>query len=66
MCPGLKGHLPDSETDKILIIFKIYNSLTGKGNEIIGRFLESSNLIILQRSVGFVPWLSVWNLVMVT
>ena len=65
MYPGLKGHLPFFETDKILInlIFRIF--LGPKENKMMGSFLETCNSVILYCSVSCIPLLSVWDLVTV-
>ena len=65
-CPVLKEHLPITDTDKILIKFKLHISLVQEGNKIMGSCLESFNSVILQWSVSCIPWLSFWNLMTVT
>ena len=55
MCPGLKGHLPIIETDKILIKFIFHNVLGQEGNKMMGSFLETCNSVILYCSVNCTP-----------
>ena len=54
-CPGLKGHLPIFETDKILMKVIFYNILGLKENKMMGSVLVTCNSVILYCSVSCIP-----------